>query len=524
MHSLNNMANSILEKVQKPDKWPESERECALENIFGAIQRFIEEPNYKNKEVILSLATGYDLSQKPILGIWRVSEYEVALMNVLYLYASGLNIYSVKLFLYDLIQDNVYMQKGFSNALNRQSDYIETHQMLQSPLNMFYLIWYEYIHIKSRSFADQIISSVNELIQQGVDINEIISPLLSIINDLSYFNCKKRNKAWAFSKDELVKIFILEARLLKKNGQKINVHPVKGLIKMTVSNYILKSRYGYNDDYICKYVPEQTVSSSLENHEIWLKNIVKLNDKREEKVLPQLFVSKKWLNVDWVKNIDFTPTRTYFASSFSKKLNSKDMENEYGAYIFGYKNDKIAETIAPIIVKEKNGEKMPMLSQVLSFDVLYDVNLAKEEINFLCKIIDMFDLEEEEKCRFLEEILQYWILSVKDKKWDYEKERRYVLFMYEDYEYLETKIEDDFLKLKSSVLLLPDFLLGINPYKTHLKMYIDEKREVAVMRDYMFCEDCFSIDYDSVHNKVQSCPICGSKRFHMVKYEGKNRR
>ena len=53
--------------------------------------------------------------------------------------------------------------------------------------------------------------------------------------------------------------------------------------------------------------------------------------------------SKKWLNVDWVKNIDFTPTRTYFASSFSKKLNSKDMENEYGAYIFGYKNDKIAE-------------------------------------------------------------------------------------------------------------------------------------------------------------------------------------
>lgn len=129
MHSLNNMANSILEKVQKPDKWPESERECALENIFGAIQRFIEEPNYKNKEVILSLATGYDLSQKPILGIWRVSEYEVALMSVLYLYASGLNIYSVKLFLYDLIQDNVYMQKGFSNALNRQSDYIETYQM-----------------------------------------------------------------------------------------------------------------------------------------------------------------------------------------------------------------------------------------------------------------------------------------------------------------------------------------------------------------------------------------------------------
>lgn len=58
MHSLNKMANSILGKVQKPDKWPESERECTLQNILGAMQRFIEEPNYKNKEVILSLATG----------------------------------------------------------------------------------------------------------------------------------------------------------------------------------------------------------------------------------------------------------------------------------------------------------------------------------------------------------------------------------------------------------------------------------------------------------------------------------
>lgn len=521
MHSLNEIANSVLEKVQKPDKWPESERECALENIFGAIQLFIEEPNYKNKEVILSLATGYDLSQKPILGIWRISEYEVELMNVLYLYASGLNIYSVKLFIYDLIQDNTYLQMKFSYALNRQSDYIEIYRMLCHPLDIFYFIWYEYIHMKSRNFADQIISSIKELMQQSGDIDLITDSLLSIINDLSYFNCKKRNTVWTFSKDELAKIFAFEANLLQKCGRKINIRPVKGLLKMAISNYILKSRYGYNDDYICKYVPKETVSSSLENHEIWLKNIAKLNDKREEKVLPQLFVNKKWLNIDWIKNIDFTPVRTYFVSSFNKESNSKDMGSEYGSCIYGYKNDKIAETISPIIIKEKNGERMPVLSQVLSFDVLYDVNLAKEELKFLCKIIDMFDLEDDEKCKFLEEILQYWILSVKDKKWDYEKERRYVLFMYEEYDYLEVKIEDDFLKLKSSLLLLPDFLLGNNPFKTHLKMYIDNKREVAVMKDYMFCEDCFSIDYDSVHVEAQSCPICGSKQFYMVKYKGK---
>lgn len=520
MHSLNKMANNILKKIQKPDKWPENERECALQNIFSAMQRFIEEPNYKNKEVILSLATGYDISQRPILGIWRISEYEVELMNVLYTFASALNICSVKLFLYELIQFNTYLQRQFAHAQNKKDDYIEAYQELWPPLNVFYFIWYEHDHMDSRTFADQIITSINELIQQDVDIHEITDSLLSIINDLSYFNCKKRNRVWAFSKEELFKIFALEARLLKKTGQKINIRPVKGLIKMAVSNYILKSRYGYNEDYICKYVPKETVSSSLENYEIWLKNIAKLNDKREKKVLPQLFVNKKWLNVDWIKNIDFTPTRTYFVSSFSKELNSKDMKSEYGSCIYGYKNDKIAETISPIIIEENNGKRIPRLSQVLSFDILYDVNLAKEELKFLCKVIDLFDLEEEEKCKFLEEILQYWILSVKDKKWDYEKERRYVLFMYEDYDYLEMKIEDDFLKLKSSLLLLPDFFLGNNSLKTYLKMYIDNKREVAVMKDYMYCEDCFSIDYDSVHNNVQLCPICGSKQFHLIKYKG----
>lgn len=311
MHSLNKMANNILKKIQKPDKWPENERECALENIFSAMQRFIEEPNYKNKEVILSLSTGYDVSQRPILGIWRISKYEVELMNVIYIFASALNIYSVKLFIYDLIQYNTHLQRQFACTLNEKNDYIEGYQGLLPPLNIFYFIYYEYIYIQSRTFADQIISSINEQIQEGGDINQIIASLLSIINDLSYFNSKKRNKVWAFTKDEIFKIFALEARLLKMSKQKINIRPIKGLVKMAVSNYILKSRYGYNDDYICKYVPKETVSSSLENHEIWLKDISELNDKREEKVLPELFVNKKWLNVDWVKSIDFTPTRTY---------------------------------------------------------------------------------------------------------------------------------------------------------------------------------------------------------------------
>ena len=56
----------------------------------------------------------------------------------------------------------------------------------------------------------------------------------------------------------------------------------------------------------------------------------------------------------------------------------------------------------------------------------------------------MFNMSDAEKKKFLEEIMQYWILSVKDAKWSGERERRYVIFMYDDYDYRETEIDDTF--------------------------------------------------------------------------------
>lgn len=57
-------------------------------------------------------------------------------------------------------------------------------------------------------------------------------------------------------------------------------------------------------------------------------------------------------------------------------------------------------------------------------------------------------MSDSEKKQFLQEILQYWILSVKDYEWHEEKERRYVIFLYEDYDYKEVEVDDTFLKIK----------------------------------------------------------------------------
>lgn len=89
---------------------------------------------------------------------------------------------------------------------------------------------------------------------------------------------------------------------------------------------------------------------------------------------------------------------------------------------------------------------MPVCCQVIAFDVMYDTDKAKEDLNFLMEIIDILCDDEQGKHDFLEHIMQYWILSVKDSKWSGEKERRYVLFLYDEYDYIELEFDDTFLK------------------------------------------------------------------------------
>ena len=43
------------------------------------------------------------------------------------------------------------------------------------------------------------------------------------------------------------------------------------------------------------------------------------------------------------------------------------------------------------------------------------------------------------------------VLTVKDEYWKDGRERRYVLFLYNDYDYFETVVEDGFLKEKTSL-------------------------------------------------------------------------
>ena len=520
------MTSEVNRITDKPEKWPANAIECQLENISAQVDRFKKDPSYKNKEVLVSLVTDYDLNQRSMLGLFRTTDYEVARINTLFTEAHFLQLNALKTYLYELVGYKTRMQKIVSwfpeTDIKLEVDLFEG---LFPQLKLYYLTYQKFTVEKNKNYAEQLIEVVENIVQYSKEndpkevfqetVAHLTKAYISLLNDISYFRCVKRTRIWAFDRDEICSLFQLVAKLVKLTGDSPVVRPLKGVLMTSISNYILKSRNDYNEDYVCKYINSDVAKKSIVNHQIWMSAIENLNDEREQRVVPELFEEIGLNSHSWAENIDFLPKRRYYVSSFCKSMNDLEMKKDYGECIYGYKDDRIAEILAPIMYwHKKDGTKSPSFSQVVAFDVIYDREEAKKEIGFLCNIIDCFRMSDEAKKSFLEEILQYWILSVKDPKWLHERERRYVLFMYDEYDYCEMDISDlKFLKLKTSLFIEPDFILGENPVKPYIRTMVDNKRDTISMKPYLFCSDCLNRDFDVVagSKKIHNCLICGSK-------------
>lgn len=51
----------MITEVPKPSDWPANAKECALENIHNAVLRFIENPGWETREVMVSLVTSFNV-------------------------------------------------------------------------------------------------------------------------------------------------------------------------------------------------------------------------------------------------------------------------------------------------------------------------------------------------------------------------------------------------------------------------------------------------------------------------------
>ena len=72
-------------KVDKPNDWPQNQREANLMNVLDAVEAFTKQPNYKNKEILHALINQVDLNEINEFGLFRITDYEVAIINQLYL-------------------------------------------------------------------------------------------------------------------------------------------------------------------------------------------------------------------------------------------------------------------------------------------------------------------------------------------------------------------------------------------------------------------------------------------------------
>lgn len=530
----------MFESENRPHDWPQNGREARLDCIWDCLNEFEKNPSYKTREVLLAVVNDNDINQFTSYGLMRFTEYEVELINLIYMKATLFQINSVKVYLYDLITEATRLQKIHSWSYhiitddNNSGYRIPVYEDgLLLPLKLYHFAYQKYTVFKTGSFVEQLLSVVKEIIdvsQNKDEIDAISSAYISMLNDISYMRGNKKEKLWEFDRDELLALFEMEAKLLRKNGENPTNRPTRGVLMTQISNFILKSRNNYNQDYICKYVSAEVAKSSVNNHEIWMAKTENLNDEREQKVIPELFDNDSWISYTWAKRIDFSPVRTYFVSSFSKTIMSKDMQEGYGECLYGYKNDRIADLIGPLMIRRLKRKPnaditlpvertIPVVSQVITFDVLYNRDEAKKELEFLFNVIDFFDMTDDEKHLFLQEILQYWILSVKDDKWKDERERRYVLFLYEGYKYLELVEENGFLKEKTTLFITPDFIMGDNPVKSTIKTQMEAKQKSTMTREYLHCLDCLVQDYDTYQHGVYSekiCPVCGSENTQII--------
>ena len=378
----------IEEKMaEKPEDWPANAREWALEAICEKVEEFRKNPSYKTREVLLSLVCNHDLNQSTGIGLMRVTEYEVATINYLYMIGAAHQINSLKVYLYDLIAEATRLQKIMSwcnpvlGVNDEEGARISAYEKgLLLSLKLYHFTYQKYTIEKELPFAEQLLSVVNGVLQESKtedEIDSIAFAYSSLLYDISNMHGSKKERIWEFTREELLELFKLEAKILKMNNQSPIVRPTKGVLIMQISNFILKSRNNYNEDYICKYLPKDVAKASITNHQIWMKKTELLNDKREQKVVPEFFQDTSWIKYDWIKNIDFTATRTYYVSCFSKAINSDEMQNDYGQCLYGYKNDRIVDLIAPIGImklKKKDGAdndlpdtiERPYISQVLS--------------------------------------------------------------------------------------------------------------------------------------------------------------
>lgn len=505
--------------IEKPNDWPQNGREWKLETICDKFEKFIKDPSLSNKELLLSLVTSNDLNEENPFGLCRFTEYEVALINEIYAYATMTQCTQAKLWLYEFIIDTVILKKTTEMMmLHKSFDEVfasGSYMGLHPALKVFYNSYIYFRVEKDKTFFQQLILTIKTF-RKAAPSKEVFIEYIRGINMLIYdlsFNINSPKLAVCqFDRGEIKQLFETVINILNEFSIDPSERPYRGVFLISIANYVLKSRNNHSNRLIYKCLPNSAAQKTFINKQVWMKNTKLLNDKREGITFKNIMYSRNWMNQEWAKKVKLINDITKYVCSFSNERPNNKMMNKYGHNIYGFKNDRIANLLSPIY----NDLDIPQFSLVMAYDVLYDHKSIKDEINYIIDIINCLNINDEKKNDLFASVLSYWDLTVKDKKWAYENERRYEIRIF-NHNYVDATYDSSFFKIISSLYLLPDFISKENIKHDRILMERKAKLSALSVRDYQFCNDCLQADFDNHSDKV--CRICGSDNVITIKIQ-----
>lgn len=535
-------AKWITEEVLgKPSDWPcMNLREKKIDLVWNSVRQYYHCPSPVYRDIMLRNAFCYKREDLPSLGRYRISEYEAKLLIRIYQAGCCFNSSTLRLFAYHAIiewvdDDRYYNEWNKSQPISKMvvtvSRQMAEHLPLQ--LQLFYKV-YDAMRDDwaQRRFAVLLNKSCREKLESAQTEEELFRiehAIVSLLYDISGNEASERDEVISISKEELWPLLELEAEIFKRRRQSIIDRPLKGTIMIQLSNFILRMRRKERSDFAYKYISSKDLEIACGNKQLWLGDIRDLNDKFEGTVAKEVMNDLKEVLPEWVDDVTFDYDKKFYVACYSRSANLIELGDRYGDCILGYYGDRLVDYLGPVYWKEEewntpNGvmiEVYPVMSQVVAFDVIYDRAEAKDELRYLVKCIDMIGNTPKEKRDFLGEILQYWKLSFKDAfsrdgnnvNWMVERERRYVIFYYDGFDYRGSMIDskDRKLKFETTIICAPDFILGNmnNEIKKRIASNLSVRYELVSVPDYYVCKNCLARGVLS-NNFKGKCLVCGS--------------
>ena len=188
------MSKHTSVKIKKPDDWPLNAFEDLLERIQKALIEFVDNPGFQTREVLVSLINAHDFNQQSALGEYRITDYEVALLNYLFMKSMEICYPPLRCFLYSFIGFRTRMQKMFYLASQNVPGFdvvlpinIEAYEKgLHPTLIQYYKQYQYYIIYKENTFSEVLcLFANNELDYWSKNIFEAVAH--TVFANRSYF-------------------------------------------------------------------------------------------------------------------------------------------------------------------------------------------------------------------------------------------------------------------------------------------------------------------------------------------------